>query len=138
MSCDCNDEKKHTGSCEYIEGNTIDINIEANDCEIKADITVAPAIKTVRVWGRVRECNGCPVEGALVKLVKETASGCDTYDYSGVAHGVTDCEGFYQFDVCDKCGAYKVIVSKSAKGRGRVILGGENCLSCKKEQPIQV
>lgn len=123
--------------CQYIKGNNIDIDLKPDDCEIKADIVVGMAKKTVRIWGRVKDCDGKPIEGTLIKLVKQVISGSED-EYVGIAHTISDCEGFYQFDVdaCDKNHQYKVIVSKSSTGKERVIAGGGNCHSCKKDKHV--
>lgn len=133
----CEDKEYCYSDCNLYEGNSIDINLEPNDCEIKADVTVGKANKTVRIWGRVTDCYANPVCGALIKLVKESCY-CDEVKLVGVAHTESDCEGFYQFNVnpCEKGNAYKVIVSKAASGNERVISGGGNCKPCHKEHRI--
>ena len=107
--------------CEVLQGNVIDIDLKKDDCEVRADIRVKRK-NCVRIWGRVMDCYGEPVEEALVKLLKK-------------AHTITDCEGFYQFDVCDEeCKAeYRVIVSKAATGKDRVIYDEGECEPCYKD-----
>ena len=109
--------------CESVYGNSIDLEVNSDDCEIKADILVSRT-KSVRIWGQIKDCNNCAVEHALVKLLKITE--CQLY---GLAHTVTDCLGFYQFEVpsCDTPIKYKIIVGKAAKGKERVVMNDENC-----------
>lgn len=54
--------------------------------------------------------------------------------FIGVAHGITDCEGFYQFDICgcDETGSFKIVVSKAASGKERVICDKGECEPCDK------
>lgn len=123
-----------TDSCEIIEGNVskeIEISRNTKACEIRADIEVHRR-KTVRVWGQVRDCNGEPVKCAMVKLVKEVIE-CGNVRYEGIAHGITDCLGFYQFDICamENCRSekYRVFVSKQAVGEEIIIYSSE-CNPC--------
>ncbi|KXZ39127.1 hypothetical protein SAMN05661008_01115 [Alkalithermobacter thermoalcaliphilus JW-YL-7 = DSM 7308] len=121
--------------CEYIVGNvseTIKISKDTDVCEIKADFEVSKQ-RTVRIWGQVKDCNGNPVKCALVKLVKQICR-CGKIDYIGVAHTVTDCKGFYQFDVCvpENTEKYKVIVSKAASGKE--IIKSTECDPCGKDK----
>lgn len=122
-ACGCGEEKciPCHRSCEYIEGNVskpIPINKSTKACEIRVDLEVQKR-RSIRIWGQITDCKGDPVKCALVKLVKERHRDCKGR-YEGVAHGVTDCLGFYQFDVCipddyDAC-KYRVFVSKQATG----------------------
>ena len=112
--------------CEYIEGNVskrIEIDKHTKACEIRADLEVAKR-KTIRIWGQIRDCKGKPVKCALIKLVKEVKKHCKT-EYEGVAHTITDCLGFYQFDICapkdHKSIKFRIIVSKQAIGKEIVI-----------------
>lgn len=120
------DKEFHCKECDFFEGNSVAFDIKKNDCEIRADIIVKKN-SCVRIWGRVKSCYDEPVEGALVKLVK-VVCWKGRYQYVGLAHTVTDCKGFYQFDICDKedKAEYRVIVSKAATGKERVI-GGYGC-----------
>jgi len=120
--------------CESIEGNvskSIEIDKHTKVCEIQLDIEVEKR-KTIRLWGQVRDCKGNPVKGALVKLVKEIKVSCTT-EFEGVAHGITDCLGFYQFDICipqtDTCSRFRVIVSKQAVGR-EIVIKDTECRPC--------
>ncbi|MCT4565388.1 MAG: hypothetical protein N4A68_13890 [Maledivibacter sp.] len=109
-------------TCESVVGNVtkaIEIDKNTKVCEIRADLEVKK-IRTIRLWGQVRDCDGDPVKCALVKLVKLSKGDCKGKEYEGVAHGVTDCMGFYQFDICvpksGKPSRFRVIVSKQAVG----------------------
>ncbi|MEG0229547.1 MAG: hypothetical protein RR640_02980, partial [Oscillospiraceae bacterium] len=93
-----------------IIGNCINFDVSPSmpDSEIRADVTVGER-RAVRVWGQIRDCQGRPIGKALLKLVRKINS-CGRERYIGVAHTVTDCEGFYQFDVCvDERGSYKIL-----------------------------
>ena len=85
----------------------------------------------IRVWGQVSTCEGQPVEDALVKLVKITGK-LGKPRVKGVAHTVTDCNGFYQFDICEKeeKAQYKILVSKAAKGKERELCELGECPVC--------
>lgn len=109
-----------------IIGNSIDININPHQCEteIRADVVVAQ-FTAVRLWGQVVNCSGEPVPNALIKLVK-IVGHAPNQDYQGIAHTVSDCDGFYQFDICsDEEAWYKVLVGKSNTGK-EVIVSSAN------------
>lgn len=120
-------------------GNSIDIDL--NQCEqvgeVKADITLNTDIndecKVVRLWGKVKDCNDCAVPNALLKLLKvEKYKG--KCEYKGIAHTVSDCEGFYQFDLCycDGSENYKILVTRTSSGGDELVLrtGDGNCNVC--------
>ncbi|MFI3201247.1 MAG: hypothetical protein R3Y54_06960 [Eubacteriales bacterium] len=115
-----------------ILGNSIDINIDPcnNAVEIRADVQVEEFL-TKRLWGQIVNCQGKPMANTLIKLVKVVRNGCEC-EYIGMAHTVTDCEGFYQFDICAKEEShYKIIVNKAVVGDEMVIeTGGGNCDTC--------
>lgn len=123
-----------SSNCSIISGNSLDVNVNKCDCEVRADIMVAE-FNSVRLWGRVVNCDGKPVSNALVKLLKVVCQG-DRVGYQGVAHTVSDCDGFYQFEVCnlhDGCEepCFKVLVGKAAVGPERLIPVREgNCDPC--------
>ncbi|MHB1314340.1 MAG: hypothetical protein ACYCX2_02500 [Christensenellales bacterium] len=117
--------------CEYIKGNVAEVEVKECDCEIRADVVVKK-IRCIRLWGQVTTCEGRPVEEALVKLVKEVCHGKDT-KLIGIAHTVTDCKGFYQFDLCAEKAEYKVIVGKAAEGKEREVCDNECDVCCKKD-----
>jgi len=126
FECECK-----TDLCDLIHGNVLDLDLKKNDCEIRADITVGRK-HCVRVWGQVKDCEVVPVKEALVKLVKIHFE-CGKLEYEGVAHTVTDCMGFYQFEICvpyEEC-KYKILAGKPATGNERVI-EKEVCNVCKK------
>jgi hypothetical protein len=121
----------HVESCELVKGNAINVELNKCDCEIRADIKVERK-HCVRIWGQVTDCFGKPVQEALVKLLKPYyAQG--HIEYSGIAHTLTDCLGFYQFDVCycdeDKT-RYRILVGKPAVGSERTINEEGICDPC--------
>ncbi|MDD4590770.1 MAG: hypothetical protein PHG06_10140 [Parabacteroides sp.] len=93
-----------------IEGNIIDLDLKKCDREVRADIMVGSK-DCIRVWGQVIDCECKPVSDALVNLLRSYTHHGKT-EYEGVAYTVTDCCGFYQFDICtcDEHDKYKVIV----------------------------
>ena len=120
--------------CEYVEGNvskSIDVDKNTKACEIRADIEVERR-RTIRVWGQIRDCQGRPVNCAMVKLVREIMD-CGKKRYEGIAHGITDCLGFYQFDICipenGKVEKFRVFVSKQAVGE-EIVIEGTECDPC--------
>lgn len=125
--------KSHEKCCDdsYVIGNSVDFTLDKCDSEIKADVTVQYR-DTTRIWGQIKDCNGVPVPCAYLKLIKITSCG-----QQGVAHTITDCLGYYQFDVC-QCNdgaSYRLLVGKASTcGGERVIstgLKGTNCNPCK-------
>ncbi|MGL4740668.1 MAG: hypothetical protein ACRC41_07665 [Sarcina sp.] len=111
---------------QYVVGNSVDFEIDDCDAEIKADITVGTR-ESVRVWGQIRDCDGNPVPYAYLKLIKETTQGM-----FGVAHTITDCYGYYQFDIC-RCtdgSRFTILVGKAARGREKVVSTGINGSNC--------
>lgn len=117
---DCNKPGAKCG-CESVKGNAIELQLQKDDCEVRADVVVAKT-SGVRIWGQIRDCDGYPIENALIKLVKITHY-CGKVGVQGIAHTMTDCTGFYQFDInCCEVGAkYRVLVHKAAVGRERVV-----------------
>ncbi|MEG2295357.1 MAG: hypothetical protein RSB96_01255 [Oscillospiraceae bacterium] len=115
-----------------IDGNSIDIILNGCDSEIKADIHVRE-FQSIRLWGQIKGCNGKPVPYALLKLVRVIKKPCGDCEYQGVSHSISDCQGFYQFDLCakDKNAKYKILVSKAVIGRERIISTNDgNCNAC--------
>lgn len=107
----CSDDKNG------IVGESIDIVLkDVCESEIKAEITVKE-FESVRIWGQVKDSCGCPMPRTLLKLLR-----CDCENFSGIAHTISDCQGFYQFDLCKKTegGKYRIIA-------GRVSECGEMC-----------
>lgn len=85
--------------------------------EIRADAVIPCQTKgedsnTIRVWGQVLNDCGEPIAYALLKLVKVISSH-NGKEYIGIAHGLSDSNGFYQFDVpyCTGEEYYKIIIS---------------------------
>lgn len=118
--------KKHAQT--VIIGNSVEFNIDPNSCtaEIQANVTICE-FRSVRIWGQI--LNDCqePVPNALVKLVKLIQTESDT-QYQGIAHTVSDCDGFYQFDICSNENAwYKLLVGKSNTGKEIIIPDNSNC-----------
>jgi hypothetical protein len=124
----------HDCDCNIASGNSLDLDINHCESEIRADIVVSEH-NSVRLWGRILNCEGQPVSNALVKLLKVECYN-DQILYKGIAHTISDCDGFYQFELCSQdcdkkeC-CYKIIVSKAAYGSERVIpITGGNCNPC--------
>ncbi len=128
----CDNHNEYMSCCELVKGNSIDIEVEKEDCEVRADLVVNRS-HTVRIWGQVKDCEGDGVSDVLVKLLKVLSKKHGKY--VGVAHTITDCQGFYQFDVakCEKDSYYKIIVGKAATGSERVVIGKGNCDPCKED-----
>ncbi|SHJ46041.1 hypothetical protein SAMN02745163_02031 [Clostridium cavendishii DSM 21758] len=129
-NCDCNHSNKHNCNCNedssYVIGNSVKFCINEFDNEIKADVTVNTR-NTVRVWGQIIDCNGKPVPYAYVKLAKVCGNSLE-----GVAHTITDCLGYYQFDVCPSIEGFEftLIVGKASVGSERVISTGTEGTAC--------
>lgn len=123
----CN-KPKPTCGCDSVKGNSIEVELHKDDCEVRADVIVART-SGVRIWGQVRDCDGFPVKYALIKLVK-ISTYCGKIDVQGVAHTISDCTGFYQFEVgaCEVGAKYRVLVSKAAEGCERKV--PESALLC--------
>lgn len=129
---------KHRNCYNYdpsiVSGNSLDVDINYCDSEIRADIVVNEH-SSVRLWGRVVNCDSEPVSNALIKLLKIEYRG-NYYTYVGIAHTVSDCDGFYQFDIpysdnnCDS-NSYKILVSKASYGPEKIIpINNLNCDPC--------
>lgn len=130
--------------CEYkpdlyenIKGNVIDLDLNKSDSEVRADILVENKKKCcIRVWGQIKDCDGNPVQDALVKLL-ESYCCHGKIEYKGVAHTVTDCLGYYQFEVCldDAFDRFRIIASKANTGKERVLHDSNGlCEPCEKEK----
>lgn len=115
--CDCD--------VRMIHGSSIDIKPHECDSEIKANIIVSE-YHSIRLWGQVLTCNHEPVANALLKLVKVIVDCNGRCDYQGIAHSISDAEGFYQFDLCadDPNAIYKVLVHQVITGPERIIQNG--------------
>ncbi len=128
--------------CEYVRGNVteeIEVNKYTKACEIRADIQVK-RVRGIRIWGRVIDCKNKPVKNALVKLVRAVVDECGKVRYKGIAHGTTDCLGFYQFEVCKpkKCvsAKYRIFVSKQALGK-EIFKDETECDPCSEKIPCK-
>lgn len=127
-NCNCD----NSWNCTLFNGNSVDINMDNSECEIRADVVLSE-YKAVRLWGRVVNCEGNPIENALIKLV-EIECDCNHEYYKGIAHTTSDCDGFYQFELCnyDKNSKYKLLVNKVAYGDNAMIpIELNECISCK-------
>lgn len=116
----------------YVVGNSVDFTVGKCDSEIKADVTVGHR-DSVRVWGQIKDCAGNPVAHAYLKLIKVSNNS-----QVGIAHTITDCLGYYQFDICP-CGEnagnnYRLLVGKASVGGGERTIAsgvtGTNCNPC--------
>jgi hypothetical protein len=111
-----------------IIGNSVDVSMrDVCHSEIKANIIVKE-LDTVRLWGQVKDCKGRPIANVTMKLLKYECG-----EYNGIAHTVTDCQGFYQFDLPKKNpkAKFKVIASKANTGSEKVINSSSlNCFNC--------
>ena len=125
-NCTCNSEST------IVTGNSLDVDVNYCESEIRADIVVSE-FNSVRLWGQIINCDGNPIPNALIKLLKVECCGKHV-TYKGVAHTISDCEGFYQFELCsnnEKNDCYKLLVSKAAYGPERIIpVSKGNCDPC--------
>lgn len=123
-------------------GNSIDIKIPTRDvAEIRADVVMESSYQedycdVVRVWGQVLDKSGCPIPYALLKLVK-VIDMPEGKKYQGMAHGISDSNGFYQFDVyyCEGNEYYKIIVSRMYTGCEEVQTPTCRKHDCKRKKP---
>jgi hypothetical protein len=101
-------------TCELIAGTNMDIHVNRNECEVRTDIIVEKK-RSVRIWGQVLTTDHCAVENALVELVRVSKNcECGKRVYEGIAHTITDSQGFYQFEVCStRDEFFKVVVGKA-------------------------
>lgn len=117
-----------------VSGNSLDLDVNYCEAEIRADVVVSE-YNSVRLWGRIVNCENQPIGNALIKLLKVECCG-DRVHYIGIAHTISDCDGFYQFELCssDKGNentCYKILVSKAAYGPERIIPSVDgNCNPC--------
>lgn len=139
----CSELEYRCGTCgdntRGIMGESINITLRDNcEPEIKVD-SIVKEFDTIRIWGQVKNCGGQPIPKMLLMLLH---SNCGKY--RGIAHTISDCQGFYQFDLCEKsaAGQYKVIVGRACQMEGvldSLFPGSEECGQCKKkcwEQPV--
>lgn len=130
-NCDCDYRKDYQEDCRYdykkehcdgVKGNVLDVELKKCDSEVRADIVVERERRCIRLWGQIKDCEGNPVKDALIKLLKPYYKN-GKVEYEGYAHTVTDCLGFYQFEICpcDEKVKFRVIVGKACRGRERTI-----------------
>ena len=112
-----------------VSGNSTDLEVNFCESEIKADVVVSEH-NSVRLWGRIVNCDNEPISNALIKLLRIEYCG-DIANYEGVAHTISDSDGFYQFEIFSgdrENTYYKLIVSKVAYAPERMIpISEENC-----------
>ncbi|MEG0857417.1 MAG: hypothetical protein RSG52_13160 [Terrisporobacter sp.] len=125
-NCNCSSEST------VAVGNSLEVDVNYCESEVRADVVVSE-YNSVRLWGRILNCDGRAVSNALVKLLKVEHCGKEV-TYKGISHTISDCEGFYQFELCgnhDEKDCYKILVSKSANGPERIIpLSKGSCDPC--------
>lgn len=101
--------------CECIKGNSLDVNIDKSDSDIRADL-VLETKSIIRIWGQIKDCHGNTVGDAIVSLLKPGYIR-GKLNYVCTATTVTDYMGFYQFELDNdyKDTVYRIIVSKPNK-----------------------
>jgi hypothetical protein len=100
-------------TCECVQGKTVDIGINHNDSEIRLDLIIEKK-KVSKLWGQVKDTKGFAVEGALVSLLKpQYIRG--NLEYYPISTTISDCMGFYQFEIdqLEKGLKYRVSAGKS-------------------------
>lgn len=117
-------------------GNLMDINIESYNCEVRADLVLSK-YKSARLWGRVLKCEGKVVKNALIKLVKVDYN-CNNEWYREVAQTMSECNGFYQFELYnyDNKSKYKLLVNRSTYGSDTILIIELNDSNTCKEHAI--
>lgn len=100
-----------------VSGHSVEFQINHKQSQIQIDIPVNE-FTTVRVWGQIKNKHDQPVEGIMLQLVRVERMKSHGVKYHGLAHTISDCHGFYQFDLCanslDTC--YQIFANKSAIG----------------------
>lgn len=98
--------------CNYMQGQTKDLEIKEEDVDIRLDFEVEKKT-TSKLWGQVKDTDGRCVEGAFVMLLKPKYIR-GNIEYVPIATAVSDCMGFYQFEIdqIEKGCKYKVSVGK--------------------------
>ena len=102
-------EERFAGNskCEIFLPNGTDICLDKNDCEKKVNIAL-DKMKTVNISGYVFDCNDNPLEKAIVRLYEYVDCG----NLKAVCYTLTNCEGFYEFNLKgDFVGKYHISVS---------------------------
>jgi hypothetical protein len=84
-----------------------------DDSDVKVDI-LAQKHYGATIWGQIKDEYEKPIAEAFVKLIKPVYCN-GKIEYISIAKCMSDCNGFYQFNVesTNDDSAYKVIVSKT-------------------------
>lgn len=100
-------------TCEFFKGRTAELVICENDFDVRLDLTIDKK-KVGKVWGQVKDDTGKCVENALVTLL-EPKYVRGYVEYFPIATTLSDCMGFYQFQIAKlEAGLkYRVNVAKS-------------------------
>lgn len=103
----------HESNCNYIKGTTTDLEINNNNnSDIRLDFIIEKKYLS-KLWGQVKDTDGKCVEDAFVILLKpKYIKGI--VEYFPIATTVSDCMGFYQFEIdsLEKGLKYRVSVGK--------------------------
>lgn len=103
------DRPREGDLCTTILPGGVDLCVDRDVCTVRADVTV-DRVRTVTIWGCVTDCDGMPVSGVPVKLLKYM--GCELKE---VACTCTDCKGRYRFELRDASeGRYRVEVCQGS------------------------
>lgn len=96
-----------------VQGRTVDIDIKHDDCDIRLDLIVEKK-RLSKLWGQVKDKYGMCIEGALVSLLKPQYVRGEI-EYHPVATTISDCYGFYQFEIdqLERGLKYRVTVGKN-------------------------
>ncbi|MGL4913488.1 MAG: hypothetical protein ACRC3Y_13775 [Romboutsia sp.] len=130
-NCTCSSETT------VVSGNSLEVDVNYCESEIRADVVVEE-YSSVRLWGQIVNCDGKPISNALIKLLKVELCGKHV-TYRGVSHTISDCEGFYQFELCgnnEDHECYKLLVSKAACGPEKIVpISNVSCNPCEQCEP---
>lgn len=120
-------ERKKHNDHSFVVGNSVDVHLKDCDSEVKAKLIVQER-DSVRIWGQVVDCNNRGVSHALIKLLREGRKGLE-----GIAHTITDCNGFYQLEVCPSRDGrrFTILAGKASTGPERVISCSVRDNNCK-------
>lgn len=100
-------------ACECIQGKTVDVELKQSDCDVRLDLVVEKK-RFLKLWGQVKDTHGAFVEDALVTLFKPQYIRGEI-EYLPISTTISDCMGFYQFEIdqLEKDLKYRVSVGKS-------------------------
>ncbi|MGL4911884.1 MAG: hypothetical protein ACRC3Y_05555 [Romboutsia sp.] len=104
----------HENKCVCFKGNPVDVPLNNHKNEIKVDLLLEEK-QIYKVWGQVIDNNQEPINDAVITLLKpQYING--RFEYYPVATTMSDCEGFYQFEVRQLTNGlrYKVITGKTS------------------------